>query len=159
MGFDIYGRAPPSEAGRHFGANWGAWGDIARLCLRVAPGPCSQIDEKHWFCNDGFDPDDAGAIALADALDHAVNTDALRYEDALSGQQAARRFSPRPSVTASARRSWPIPQLLHRVCAQRLPCGRTGVSRGGRPCLDHHDTPGAERSNNMHADGIHRGVQ
>jgi len=59
------------------------------VCLRVAPKPCSQIDEKFWFCNDGFGLDDAGAVALADALDQAINTDALRYEDALSGQQAA----------------------------------------------------------------------
>jgi hypothetical protein len=89
MGFDIYGKAPRSKAGRYFGANWGAWEQIARLCLRVAPGSCSQIDEKYWFSNDGFGLNDAGAIALADALDHAINTDAIRYEDALSGQQSA----------------------------------------------------------------------
>ena len=89
MGVDIYGGAPRSEAGRYFAANLGAWEDLAQVCLRVAPGPCSQIDEKYWFCNDGFGLDDAGAIALADAVDQAINTDALRYEDALSGLQAA----------------------------------------------------------------------
>jgi hypothetical protein len=89
MGVDIHGRAPRSKAGRYFGANWGAWREIAGLCLRVAPDICSQIDEKHWFSNDGYGLDDAGAIALADALDQAVNTDAVRYEDALSGQQTA----------------------------------------------------------------------
>ena len=89
MGVDIYGRAPRSEAGRYFAANLGAWEDLAQVCLRVAPGPCSQIDEKYWLCNDGFGLDDAGAIALADAVDQAINTDALRYEDALSGLQAA----------------------------------------------------------------------
>ena len=85
MGFDIYGKAPRGGASRYFGANWGAWRDLAGVCFRVAPGPCSQIDEKFWFSNDGRGLDDAGAIALADALDHAVNTDALRCEDALFG--------------------------------------------------------------------------
>ena len=77
MGFVIYGRAPRSKAGRNFAANRGAWDDLARVCLRVAPEPCSQIDEQCWFCNDGFGLDDAGAIALADALDQAIR-DAMR---------------------------------------------------------------------------------
>jgi hypothetical protein len=90
MGVDIYGRAPRSEAGRYFRANWVEWHQIARLCLRAAPGACSQIDEKYRFSNDGYGLEDAGAIALADALDQAVDTDALRYEDALSDQQTIR---------------------------------------------------------------------
>ena len=93
MGVDIHGRAPRSKAGEYFAANWGAWGDLARVCLRVAPEVCSQIDEQSWFTNDGFGLDDAGAIALADALDHAIKTDALRYEDALSGQHDAENRS------------------------------------------------------------------
>ena len=32
MGFDIYGNAPRSEAGRYFAANWTAWRDLAGLC-------------------------------------------------------------------------------------------------------------------------------
>ena len=63
MGFDIYGKAPRSEAGRYFGANWCAWHQIARLCLRVAPDICSQFDEKYWFSNGGYGRDNAGAIA------------------------------------------------------------------------------------------------
>ena len=56
MGFDIYGKAPRSEAGRYFAANWGGWSELARVCFRVAPGPCSQIEEKYWFSNDGTRP-------------------------------------------------------------------------------------------------------
>ena len=78
MGVDIFGRAPRSKAGRYFAANWGAWGDFAQVCLRVAPEPCSQIDEKYWFCNDGFGLDDAGAVALADALDQATMPSGMR---------------------------------------------------------------------------------
>ena len=68
MGVDIYGKAPRSEAGRYFAANWTAWRDLAGVCFGVAPSPCSQIDEKFWFSNGGRGLDDAGAIALADAL-------------------------------------------------------------------------------------------
>jgi hypothetical protein len=90
MGVDIYGRAPRSEAGRYFAANWTAWRDLAGVCFRVAPGPCSQIDEKFWFSNDGRGLDDAGAIALADALDRAIETDRLlKHEDELSGHETA----------------------------------------------------------------------
>ena len=95
MGVDIYGKAPRSEAGRYFAANWAAWHDLAKTCWRVAPDICSQVDERDWHCNYGRGLDDAGAIALADALDQAVNTDALRYEDALSGQPTPPTCSPR----------------------------------------------------------------
>ena len=68
----------------------GPRGAISQVCASaLRREPCSQFDEKYWFSNDGFRLDDAGAIALANALDQAVNTDALRYEDALSGQQTA----------------------------------------------------------------------
>ena len=88
MGFDIYGKAPRSKAGRYFAANWGGWRELTKVCFRVAPGPCSQVEEKFWFSNDGFGLDDAGAIALADALDHAIETDALlKHEDELSGHE------------------------------------------------------------------------
>jgi hypothetical protein len=88
MDFDIYGKAPRSNAGRYFRANWVEWHQIARLCLRVAPDICSQFDEKYWFSNDGLGLDDAGPIALADALDLAIETDALlKYEDELSGHE------------------------------------------------------------------------
>ena len=86
MGVDLHGKSPRSEIGRYFGANWTAWRELAGVCFRVAPGPCSQIEEKYWFSNDGFGLDDAGAIALADALDHAIETDALlKHEDELFG--------------------------------------------------------------------------
>ena len=88
-GFRYLWHGTAKQSGRYFAANWGAWRDLAGVCFRIAPGPCSQIEEKYWFSNDGFGLDDAGAIALADALDQAINTDALRYEDALSGQQDA----------------------------------------------------------------------
>ena len=57
---------------------------LTGVCFRVAPDICSQVDD--WFCNDGHGLDDSGAIALAEALDRAIETDALKYEDALSGQ-------------------------------------------------------------------------
>jgi hypothetical protein len=47
------------------------------------------VPQKYWFCNNGYGLDDSGAVALADALDRAINTDALKYEHALSGQQTA----------------------------------------------------------------------
>jgi hypothetical protein len=89
VGFDVYGKAPRSDPGRYFGQNWDGWHQLARFCLRVAPDICSQFDTKYWFSNDGYGLHDAGAVALADALKKQIDTDALKYEDALSGQKAA----------------------------------------------------------------------
>jgi hypothetical protein len=89
VGFDVYGKAPRSDAGHYFGQNWDGWHQLARLCLRVAPDICSQFDTKYWFTNDGYGLDDAGAVALADALEKQIDSDALKYEDALSGQESA----------------------------------------------------------------------
>jgi hypothetical protein len=35
MGVDLHGKAPRSNAGRYFGANWGAWRDLAGVCFTV----------------------------------------------------------------------------------------------------------------------------
>ena len=99
MGVDLHGEAPRSKAGRYFAANWGGWRELTKVCFRVAPGPCSQVEEKFWFSNDGFGLDDAGAVA--DALDQAVNTDAVSYEDALSGHACE---IPLSTVSARVRR-------------------------------------------------------
>jgi hypothetical protein len=89
MGYDVYGKAPRSDAGRYFGQQSDGWHQLARLCLRVAPEVCSQFDTKFWFSNDGYGLDDAGAVALADALQKHIDSDALKYEDALTGQESA----------------------------------------------------------------------
>jgi hypothetical protein len=89
MGFDVYGKAPRSDAGRYFGQNWDGWVRLARLCLRVAPDICSQFDSKYWFSNYGYGLDDAGAIALADTLQKQMDSDVLKHDDALSGQESA----------------------------------------------------------------------
>jgi hypothetical protein len=68
---------------------------------------------------------------FAKAIWHAVDEARLAYQ-----------FCP-GSYTASALNACLAVEQAYREAA--------------RPCLDHHDTPGGERSNIMHADGIQRG--
>ena len=121
MGFNVYGKAPRSEAGRYFGQQWDGWHRLARLCLRVAPDICSQFDTKYWFSNAGYGLDDAGAVALADALEKQIDSDALKYEDALSGQESAadREAFRRLKLTCrrSARERWAVA----RISAESIP--------------------------------------
>jgi hypothetical protein len=87
MGFDLSGKAPKSEDGRYFSANLAGWHPIVDICMRVAPNICARCE--HWRTNDGDGLEDDDALALADALQKAVDTGALDYEDALSGQESA----------------------------------------------------------------------
>jgi hypothetical protein len=89
MGFDVYGKAPRTDAGRYFSQQWDDWHELVRLCLQVAPGICSQFDTGCWGTNDGYGLDDAGAVALADALEKRIDSDHFKYADALSGQESA----------------------------------------------------------------------
>ena len=100
MGVDIFGKNPRSKAGESFEANWTAWRELGGVCLRVAPGICSRIAAPDgpkagdvWFSNDGFGLNDADAIALADALDHAITTDFIKYKAAVSEQEEQRHHA------------------------------------------------------------------
>jgi hypothetical protein len=114
MGFNVYGKAPRSEAGRYFGQQWDGWHRLARLCLRVAPDICSQFDTEYWFSNAGYGLDDAGAVALADALEKQIDSDALKYEDALSGQESAadREVFHRLKLTDGRLLAFLMPEIL-----------------------------------------------
>jgi hypothetical protein len=89
MGVDVHGKAPRSTAGKYFSTNWAGWSSLVEMSFRVAPGICMQLDRKYWFINDGYGLDDAGARALADALERAIDSDFVRYANALSGQESA----------------------------------------------------------------------
>jgi hypothetical protein len=84
MGFDIYG-----NAGKFSRNNWG-WYRIAKLCLRIAPEICASC--KHWYSNDDDGLDDAGALALADALQAAVDSGSLGYEFWLDKQECLAEY-------------------------------------------------------------------
>jgi hypothetical protein len=55
----------------------------------VRPAPGERFDLKFWVSNGGFGLDDTAAIALADALERAIDSDYLKYANALSGQESA----------------------------------------------------------------------
>src|SRR5947208_743486 len=88
MGFDLYGTAARSEVGRYFGSNNAGWYPLARLCLQIAPDICAPCEHRYWYSNDGYGLDDAGAKALGDVLQRTIDSGALKYEDALSGQES-----------------------------------------------------------------------
>jgi hypothetical protein len=123
MGFDFYGTAPRSHAGRYFGQQRDGWRQLARLCLRVAPGICSQFDTEYWFCNEGYGLDNAGAVALADALEKQIDSDALKYEDALSRQQSA------ADREVLRRLRLPDGRLLASVMPELIPHGKPWLIR------------------------------
>jgi hypothetical protein len=126
MGVDLQGRCARSDAGKYFSSNWGAWYDMAELCIKIAPEVCARlkppetvlypcnadgtVDRSNphpladrtvtaidpdrpyalWYSNDYWGLNDADARALADVLEASLSSDAVKYQDALSGQRSAR---------------------------------------------------------------------
>lgn len=98
MGFDIYGRAPRSEAGKYIGITHDVWCEMAQRFLDAAPELRSKIirpeldesgrafldpgprtkeewsritSQQRWFSNDGFGLCDVDSIALAEVLERS----------------------------------------------------------------------------------------
>lgn len=72
MGMDVYGKAPSSKEGEYFRNNMWWWRPLADYCCNIAPDICAPCE--HWHSNDGDGLDAAGAAALADALQEALDS-------------------------------------------------------------------------------------
>jgi hypothetical protein len=73
MGVDVLGRAPRTRIGGVYMSNWSWWEPLIEY-LEVH-GPRNVMARcQHWFSNDGDGLDDAGSLALADALEALVKS-------------------------------------------------------------------------------------
>jgi hypothetical protein len=85
---DVYGIRPTSEAGRYFRLNWTGWQPLADYIATVAPDIYAKCE--HWHSNDGDGLNAADALALADALDATMDTDAMKRAAAMAAEEDAR---------------------------------------------------------------------
>ena len=67
MGMDVYGKNPTAEVGQYFRNSVWGWHPLADYL--TAAHPALTAGCTYWHSNDGDGLDDAGALALADALD------------------------------------------------------------------------------------------
>jgi hypothetical protein len=75
MGFDVYGKAPASETGRHFHNNVWAWHPLAWMCEDLAPDIAKRCNS--WHANDGAGLDRNCARKLGKKLDKLVKDGAI----------------------------------------------------------------------------------
>lgn len=76
MGMDVYGKQPTSKTGEYFRRNAWGWRPLATLCTTLCPKETAAC--KYWQSNDGDGLDNAGAIALAEALQDKIAQGAVK---------------------------------------------------------------------------------
>lgn len=148
MGFDIHGRHPTGDEGRHFRRSRLAWPPLAALCRVLVPEICKEC--RDWTTNDGDGLDGDGAAELAGRLrelaqEGAVNDYICELRSALDKMQ--------PSPCELCRNTGIIPRglaktsdlTLGRITTEGdftcLPCNGTGTvsSLQGFQLLDRSD--------------------
>ena len=86
MGMDVIGKAPRSDAGRHFRNSAWFWRPLADYACATAPDITSRCADWHDNTGDGLDADDAASLAdalQAEIVSGACQTYADRYQAAV----------------------------------------------------------------------------
>ena len=76
MGMDVYGTEPTAPEGEYFQRNVWGWRPLATLCQRLAPAIAARC--THWDTNDADGLDATDAAALAEVLEHALASGAIK---------------------------------------------------------------------------------
>lgn len=71
MGMDVFGKAPSAAVGEYFRRNVWGWRPLATAITELAPEIAARC--THWQSNDGDGLDSGDAVALADALQAALD--------------------------------------------------------------------------------------
>lgn len=89
MGMDVYGIAPTSKVGEYFRNSVWEWRPLAAYVLAVAPESLT-CHCTYWQSNDADGLDASDSIALANILQHEIDTgDCLKYKQGYDADIAA----------------------------------------------------------------------